>query len=342
MNVLLCITSLQGQEIDVNTQYTVGEYDSSYVHSYNSYLMPRFLVNRKYTRMELFNRDEDYSLRFIPNKTVSAGLGVTYKFATLNLSFGILKPDEERGETRNLDIQLHRYGRRFTTDLIAQFYKGFYLSDQSYASGTNSYYVRPDLAVTALGGSFQYVFNHRKFSYRAAFQQTELQKKSAGTFLLGFELYMGRFRGDSTLIPESIAERVQNPTLRKMRFIEIGPNIGYAYTWVYKKYFIAAGASIGINAGISRFYDNTGGNTIMGVSPNSIIRFSSGYNVRHWAINVLYISTALHLPRIEERSVIMNTGNIRLNFIYRIYPVGNLKKAVRLIDSVDRKLKKKK
>jgi hypothetical protein len=314
------------------------QYDSSFVRTYDEYFFGRFLVNRKTTRMHVEDRGRDLSLNYLPNKTFSVGVGATYKFATLNFSMGLLQPDDSRGRTRNLDIQLHKYGRKITTDLLIQLYKGFYLSDKRFALNGDDYYVRPDIAVNAFGGSFQYVFNHRRFSYRAAFQQTELQKKSAGTLLLGSEVYTGRFRGDSTIIPASFLEPGQSG-IDKMRFIDIGPNGGYAYTWVYKKFFVTTAASVSLNASITRFFDGDESTTYVGFSPNTQVRISTGYNTNTWGINLIYLSTALHMPKFEERTILVNTANLRMNIIHRFVPTKKTKRYLRFIDKVDRKIK---
>lgn len=315
-----------------------AQYDSTYVESYRGYLMPRILLSRKTSGVNYYNEKGGYSLRYQPNKTFNFGAGITYKFVSFKISVGILEPHQQRGNTRDLDIQFHRYGKKVVADFMAQFYKGFYLPDRRFGTPAQEYYVRPDLAVSALGGTFQYIFNHRRFSYRAAFQQTEWQKKSAGTFLVGMELFMGRFRADSTIVPYPL-QLEQSDGTRKMRFIELGPNAGYSYTWVYKKFFINAGASIGINAGLNRLYEGDGGMTFTGVSPNTVLKISSGYNVKRWGINILYHTTALRLPPFENRSIVLNAGNIRTNLIYRIYPDKKVRKALRSIDKMDKKLK---
>jgi hypothetical protein len=315
-----------------------AQYDSAYVESYRGYLMPRILLHRKTTGINYHNDEKGYSLRYQPNKTLNLGLGITYKFITLKASVGILEPHPQRGDTRDFDFQFHSYGRRFMTDLLLQLYKGFYLPDRRFGGGVDEFYVRPDLAVSALGGSLQYIFNHRRFSYRAAFQQTEWQKKSAGTILIGVELFLGRFRADSTIVPSAL-EDDKAEGLHKMRFIEFGPNAGYTYTWVYKKFFITTGATLSINAGLNRFYDGSGGTTFTGISPNTVIRISSGYSVKHWGINILYLSTGLRIPEFERKSIVVNTGTIRLNLIYRIYPDKKVKKLLRPIDKAEERLK---
>lgn len=309
--------------------------DSTYIESYRGYLMPRFLINRKTTGMNYRNSQYGYSLRYQPNKSFNVGLGITYKFVTLKVSTGLVQPHERRGQTRNLDLQLHRYGKKFMTDVLVQFYKGFYLPDQRFGTTVNEYYVRPDLAVSAVGSSVQYIFNHRRFSYRAAFQQTEWQKKSAGTFLVGMELFAGRFKADSTIIPIPL-RHLGDDGLNKMRFVEFGPNVGYAYTLVHKKLFITTGASISLNAGVSRFYDRGGGTTFTGISPNTVLRVSSGYSVKRWGINVLYLSTGLRIPKFDSHTVVLNTGTIRLNFIYRLVPDKKIQRMLKPIDSVEK------
>ncbi len=309
-------------------------YDSAYIESYNGLVMPRFLVTRKSSGMSYSNLRGGYSLRYQPNTTFSVGLGFTYRFATLNLSAGVLKPQESRGSTRNLDAQFHTYGRRFVGDFLIQFYKGFHLPDRRFGNSTREFYVRPDLAVGALGGSVQYVLNNRKFSYRAAFQQTEWQKKSAGTFLVGVELFMGRFRADSTIVPQEL-QSLEVDGMRKMRFLEFGPNAGYAYTWVFKKFFINTGATIGLNAGLNRYDDGSEKETFAGVSPNTSLRLSSGYNVRQWGVNVFYQSRALRLPQFHNRVVAINAGTLRVNFIYRLQPSNKMKKLLRPIEKVE-------
>jgi hypothetical protein len=318
--------------------HSQAHYDSSYVESYRGFLMPRLLVSRKTTGMNYHNATGGYSLRYQPNKTFSLGAGITYKFITLKASVGLVEPHQQRGNTRDLDLQFHSYGKKFATDLLMQFYKGFYLPDRRFGTTAQEYYVRPDLAVSALGGSFQYIFNHRRYSYRAAFQQTEWQKRSAGTMLVGMEVFMGRFRADSTIVPSEL-QHGEADRISKMRFIEFGPNVGYAYTWVYKKFFINTGASLGINAGLNRFYEGDDAVTFTGLSPNTVIKISSGYSVKHWGINVLYISTALRVPEFEKKTVVLNTGTIRMNLIYRIYPDKKTRRLLKPIDSVEKRLK---
>lgn len=312
-----------------------AQYDSSYIESHEGYLVTRFLVNRKYTSMNIESSGRDYSLRYRPNKTFSAGLGASYKFATLNILVGVLQPQEKRGRTRDIDVQIHNYGRKYTFDVILQTYKGFYLADRSFALPGKEYYVRPDLAVNAFGGSFQYVFNHRKYSYRAVFQQTETQKKSAGSFLAGAELYIGRIKGDSSLVPGSAITNGPPEIVDKNRFVDFGPNGGYAYTWVYRKLYVMASASVSLNTTINRVFSNGDSENYIGISPNTFFRVGAGYDVKRWSVNVILITRGLNFPTFDDRSFNMNSGRYRFNFIYRFRPNKETRRYLKIIDEVD-------
>ncbi len=288
--------------------------------------------------MTIANDEKDYLVRYSPNKTFSAGLGASYRFATVNLTFGVLKPDLSRGETRDFDLQINKYGRKFVIDFILQLYKGFYLTDQTLAPSGEAYYVRPDLSVNSIGGSFQYVLNNRQFSYRAVFQQTEVQKRSAGSFLLGLEMYVGRFKGDSSIVPSQVNRLGPTEQIDRMRYLEFGPNGGYAYTWVFGNFFLTASASASLNATINQFYSAEEVSTSMGVSPNTFLRGSAGYNKERWSINFFAISAGFHFPRIEERTVNVNSGRFRMNFVYRFVPSRRAKRILRIIDKVDERL----
>jgi hypothetical protein len=312
-----------------------AQYDSSYYVSYENQITSRFYFSKKYTSLRFRNTSENYNLTFRPNTTLNMGVGATYKWATLNLAygFGFLNPDRGRGKTKYLDLQFHSYGRKFVTDVFGQFYRGFYLASNSTNNTSGEYYLRPDLHVNHIGTSVQYILNHKKFSYRASFLQNEWQRKSAGTFIFGIEAYYGRVSADSTIIPTLVSNEGASRDIQGLRFFEFGPNAGYAYTWVVKEHFFLTGsASISLDYGENRISDRAGNRTVTGVSPNTFFRVFGGYNSRKWAISLTYVTNGVRLATESiERQIILNTGNFRLNYVYRFKPT---KKAKRVLDQV--------
>lgn len=336
MKVVVCL--LVVLSLCVCSHRADAQYDSSYYVSYENLITGRFYFSKKYTSLKLRDGSEDYNLTFRPNTTLNMGVGATYKWATLNLAYGFdfLNPERGKGDTDYLDLQFHSYGRKFVLDAFGQFYEGFFLTRNSTNFTGDDYYLRPDLRVNQVGASVQYILNYRKFSYRASFLQNEWQKKSAGTFIFGVEAYGGRIKADSTLIPSFVNNEQAQRDIKLMRFFEIGPNAGYAYTWVIKNHFFLTGsASVSLDFGVNRIFDKEGNERTRGVSPNTFLRFFGGYNSSKWAISVIYVTNSVSLATGKiERQIILNTGNFRVNFIYRFVPSRKSKRVLDVVDDV--------
>jgi hypothetical protein len=324
----------------VDIALAVAQHDSTYFKSMEDQITGRLYLSRKYTTFAFRSPAVENTLRYRSNTTLNLGIGATYKFATLNLAYGFdfLNPDRGRGDTRYLDLQLHSYGRKFTIDALGQFYKGFYLA----ASGrypAKPYYLRPDLAVTVVGGIVQYVFNHRRFSYRAPFMQNEWQEKSAGTFLLGAELVSGGVSADSSFIPSAFSPAASS--INRMRFIEVGANAGYAYSLVIKRhFFLTAAGAVGLNAGVNRVYFFRERTWSADLRPNTLLRAAIGYNSALWMANVLWVSHALRLASDSAvRNVNVQAGNVRIVIVYRFRATEKMKRSLRPLDKTDKEMK---
>ncbi|MFT2007168.1 DUF4421 domain-containing protein [Pontibacter sp. 13R65] len=311
--------------------------ENEYYQPFPDLLTTRFYFSQKYTGLRIRDKIDDSRYLYVPNTTLNMGIGATYKWATLNLGygFGFLNPDKNQGDTRYLDLQAHIYPRKFVVDVFGQFYKGYHLQERGRGVATDeAFYVRPDLALTKIGASVQYLFNHERFSYRAAFMQNEWQKKSAGTFLLGFEMYGGRVAGDSVLVPVPLIRNTAG-NFTSLNFFEFGPNAGYAYTLVFKKhFFVTASAAANLGIGYTEKETETNSHTQWGVKPNIFWRGVIGYNASRWSVNVNYVRNNVRLVSNEGFSNTMLTGNYRLNFVYRINPGPKLSKLLRHLDRV--------
>ena len=313
-----------------------AQYDSTYYTSYAKKLTCRFYFSQKYTTFSFRNIENGVTLNYKPNTTLNMGVGATYKWATLNLAygFGFLNSNSDKGETQYLDLQWHVFARKFTIDMLGQFYKGFYLDNEKVTKALGHYYTRPDLAIYEIGVSSQYILNHRRFTYRAAYFQSEWQKKSAGTFLLGAEFYVGQAQADSTIVPKRVNESAADTKIQQMNFMELGPNLGYAYSLVIRHhFFVTASASTSYTYGINSVRNINGGQTSTGFGPNTQLKLFAGYNSATWAVSVTYVNSKVVTDsKGSNRSTEINTGNIRANLVYRFKPGTKTRKALKLID----------
>lgn len=311
-------------------QHAKAQADSSYFRMYEEKITGRFYLSRKYTRLMVKDIGRGLELDYRPNTPLNMGIGATYRSFTLNLAYGFpfMNPEDGKGKTRYLDLQAHMYGHRSTIDFFGQLYNGFYLSPQGRAASAGTYYVRPDVRMREFGASYQYVFNHRRFSYRAATLQNEWQRKSAGTFLLGAEFFIGRGSADSSVYP-SVLAKADSPRATELRFIEFGPNFGYAYTLVIARHFFITGAiSVSMDYNETDYSDGTNHTTDRGLSPNSILRFSAGYNAQKGALSVYFVNSRVTLRSEENNNVSISTGNIRLHYTRRFEPGPKTRKTL--------------
>lgn len=290
-----------------------AEMDTSYVFSQTDKLLTRFYFSKKYTDFRVNNPDSDKSLRYMPNSGLNVGIGATYQKITLNIAFplSILNPDRRDNFPRYLDLQSHFYPTHWIIDLFGQFYNGYTISDYS---GKNVSYLREDMTVKKLGLLASYVFNGQKISIDAAMHNSFIQKRSAFSPLIGFEAYSVRVEGDSVIFP--VEENYSN-NFQKADYLHFGPNAGFVGTLVFGKGFFLTGALIGnLGAGYSR-WDKEVETRVWQAIPGYSARGYAGFNNRKFSINVNYVYKHLNLANQFDWNNSANTGNYRLNFVYK-------------------------
>ena len=172
----------------------------------------------------------------------SIGIGFTYRFIYFCLSTSmpvssgnIEKYGNPKSTTFHLNFQTRHYGLKlFYTD-----YKFFYLSDpKKFYSDWNksSFPKRPDIKTYTLGFYTNHVFS-KKFSMNAAFDQSERQKKSGGSFIIMYGDFLSHIYNDSTMIPytaKSEFSQLSNYKKGTYNTTIIAP--GYGYSLIIDKF----------------------------------------------------------------------------------------------------------
>ncbi len=316
LRAILLVFGFQFSESAIAQDTVSVHYDTSYITTFSDQLVLRAYYSRKFTGFYVSYSDilDDHVFHYEPNTTRNIGIGASYQWATLNLAygFGFLNQTENRGKTKYLDLQSHLYLGKYNIDLLGQFYKGYYLKNGEYPSG--EIYLRPDLNVTELGASVQYVFNHRKYSFKAAFQNTELQKKSAGSWLLGWDAFYGSITADSSLVPGY--SQVDSPDFDRLRFLKTGPAGGYAYTLVFCKHFYLTGsASIALNTGVYSLKSRDVKSDDIFIGLDFGLRLAAGYNTNRLNIGALFVEQSVQTEK-NYRNIV-STGNLRFIVAYR-------------------------
>ena len=149
------------------------------------------------------------------NRKTTLSFGVSYLGISLNAS---LNPSKQAGKFRDYELNLNCYGRRLGFDVIYQDAKNF---TGHYDQEGMERLELPDgmLKVSMLNLNACYAFNSRRFSYPAAFSQSYIQRRSAGSFLLAAS-GMGQH---ATLDGEQEMQ---------LKMTNIGIGAGYGYNFV--------------------------------------------------------------------------------------------------------------
>jgi hypothetical protein len=309
-------------------------HNEEYYQTFDEQIMTRLYLAKKYTSLIMKAPEGIQSLRYRPNTLTTLGINGSYKSLSVGLGygFGFLNPNhDQRGRTKSFDFQTHIYTRDWVTDIYAQFYKGYYLSLGKIAGTADKlYYLRPDLKVRLIGGSVYRLLNGERFSYRAGFLQNEWQKKSAGSFLLGAEIYYGTTKGDSALVPSHLNNFYPQQGIDRVRLIEMGPGAGYAYTYVWEENLFITGSAT-INADISLVKEETaeGSANRTSISPNATLRAVAGYNSEEWAVTISWLHNSTNAKgRSSDHEYGIKTGDFKITLAKRFTPGKAFKKRI--------------
>ena len=142
-------------------------------------------------------------------------LGVSYLGFSLNAS---LNPAKLMGKYRDYELNFNSYGKRFGFDFIYQDAKNF--TGWHETEGQERIELPENiLQVKTLNVNAYYAFNSRRFSYPAAFSQSYIQRRSAGSFLLA-----ASGQGQKATL-----DWEQN---MQLKITNIGIGAGYGYNYV--------------------------------------------------------------------------------------------------------------
>lgn len=329
-------------------QWLRTENDTAYITDQTKHLTVRAFGANKIAKYTLGDYTLNKKLAYKANDNYNLGAGVNYKYIGLNMSFKIpfINNDTRRyGETKFFDLQSFIYLRKITADLYYLSYNGYYLYSRSMVNTiqiTDAFRHRADLHTKAIGLNAQYIFNHKRFSFRAAFLQNEYQKKSAGSVIAGGGLHRIKVRGDSAIIPADIryAGYFGNSAFTGSSITSLALNAGYAHTFVIKRhYFITTAllAGTGINYTTMRTGVKDQAESRLAVQLNGIARLAAGYNSVNYFVGMQYINF-LHRNNapVAGSWQQFETGNIRLTFAKKI----SLKKSTRRkLDKIENTIK---
>lgn len=248
--LLLNVLLLNAQSEEVSAKKSKQLLDIDFEPDSN-YIVPYFEKVNFAVELEQRNFDltinnplrEGFGLLYRPNLPGNFGLAMDYSWLSIYLNLRTLSSNESierRGETRQIAFRFGVNRRAIWSNVFFIHSRGLFLQNPDlvfpdWNIKQQGYLKRPDIDKFTFFANSTYAFNAKRFSYRAALWQGELQKKSAGSPIIGlFFRYNGfKSRNEKSLLPQEIGYLFPpNADLIAFRGFNIGVNIGYAYTLV--------------------------------------------------------------------------------------------------------------
>lgn len=213
-------------------RYEKTNYDTLYIGRPRELVNLRFRGNFSGTDIRTRERIDGTTIRghLQADYQNSVSVDIGYCGLTVGLT---LNPASLSGKNKDTEFNLNYYDNHFGFDVVYETVKSF-RGHVNY-QGERLNLSKRDLNMHMLNINAYYVFNGKRFSYPAAFDQTYIQKRSAGSWLAGIAYQSGRLRSEAN-------EETNLPKTRLyLGYIAVGG--GYAYNWVaHRRWLIHASA----------------------------------------------------------------------------------------------------
>ena len=238
--------------------------------------------------------DVRQSITLTSDGSLKIGPYFGWQFLFAGYTFAIAAKSYSKTKT---EIDLSFYTSRFGIDL---FYRrtgsDYKLRVTNLGSGVedalhNVSFDGVSAGITGL--NLYYIFNHRRFSYPAAFSQSTCQKVSCGSWLAGIGYTRNSLSLDYERLQQIIDEKLGIHTVeldsglhfKSASYFDISLSAGYAYNIVFAKHFLLC-----LSGQFALSYKESYGRNIFSdqnfsfrkFSPNLIGRFGLVYNNMRW------------------------------------------------------------
>lgn len=199
---------------------------------------------------------------FAPLPSMKLGPYVGWRWVFLGYTFD-LKHISNGDKKKEFDLSL--YSSQIGVDLFYRKTGTDYKISRMYLDSNHAIDTRPmrgvdydGIDVSIKGVNLYYIFNHRRFSYPAAFSQSTIQRRSCGSALCGIGYTQHSLSIDWEKLYSLVAERLGDDIaekymdnelkMKKIKYTDISFSGGYAYNWVFARNWLAA-ASLSLALG---------------------------------------------------------------------------------------------
>ena len=155
----------------------------------------------------------------------TVSIGASYRGISAALA---INPAKLSGAYKDYEFNLNYYSSSISIDFSYQ--RSESLSGDVWRDDNRSQLESGDVTLKVINLAGYYTFNHRRFSFPAAFNQSYIQRQSAGSWLVGVS-----YQGGSIKTNDELKARNPNAPDVSIDVGHFGIGGGYGYNWVLGK-----------------------------------------------------------------------------------------------------------
>ena len=282
--VFIAVYPVTAQEQELNSGKKKDSIFDEYIIDHKKRLNVKLEVSDDVTTYSFV--EDGVKLDLKPNLNLRYGVVFSYKFLSVRIGIRPKISDEkkeEKGGSDTFRFRLQMLFDNWNHVLEYNIDKGYYVSntDDIIITDSDRRIQFPEMSSNALFGSSSYKFN-KNYSMRAFQSQTEIQIKSAGSFMPGINYTFYSLTGTDAVI-DTNGDRTIRDNFTEFSGVNLALSTGYYYTFVFKKYWFANAYGVP-SAGID-FYttkiNSSGGSTKSSYTQTFLAfnyGFGGGYN----------------------------------------------------------------
>ncbi|MBR6088134.1 MAG: DUF4421 family protein [Prevotella sp.] len=209
------------------TKYSRVTFDTSYIRRPKSRLTLKLRGNISGSAFHVKGRQGGYEGRANISTDVKTtmSVGVTYCGISVGLA---LNPGKLFGHYNDYELNINAYGNRFGID--AAYQSSTTLSGTVTINGLDYFMGKDVIDMKVFSLNAYYAFSGRRFSYPAAFTQSYIQKRSAGSWLVGLSYLGGSIKAGEKK-PEDMPDY-------RIYVGHLGIGGGYGYNFVLGRHWL--------------------------------------------------------------------------------------------------------
>ena len=238
--------------------------DTNYVEPQHFNYTVMLQNTNTYEEYTLYDK-EGQSITFAPDVSYRLGPYLGWRWLFLGYTLDIKHINASSSHTNKKEFDLSLYSSMLGIDLFwRQTGNDYHIQRMKLGEHVNASPMRKQafdgFKSSIKGFNLYYIFNHRKFSYPAAYSQSTVQRRSVGSMLLGIGYTQHELEVDWDKLTDLVDSKLNQDKreedkvridsslmFSKVRYSDYSATIGYAYNWVFaKNWLFNASASVGV------------------------------------------------------------------------------------------------